>query len=105
VNPVDDCCDPEKKLLFRALEEPWNSLINRVKSSLLVTPYLSDWLDSLISPIGLQLIVSQLFAVPVSVVWVGLDELVPKLDVRNILLGLPILRSRGESALITAIPG
>jgi hypothetical protein len=49
---------------------------------------LFDWLDSLICPGGFLLVVSHLFAVPVLVLWVGLEkskELI--LDVRNIFAG------------------
>jgi hypothetical protein len=34
----------------------------------------SDWLDSLIGPSGLLLVVSHVYAVPVSVLWVGLEK-------------------------------
>jgi hypothetical protein len=33
-----------------------------------------DWLDSLIGPGGLVLVVYDLFALPVSVLWVGLEK-------------------------------
>jgi hypothetical protein len=33
-----------------------------------------DWLDSLIGPGGLQLVVSLLFAIPVLVLWVELEN-------------------------------
>ncbi len=33
-----------------------------------------DWLDSLIDPGQLQLVVSHLFGVPVLVLWVGLEK-------------------------------
>jgi hypothetical protein len=59
---------------FRSLEEPWNRLIKTVKSYLLTGPCFSDGLDSLIGPSGLLLVVCHLFAVPVSVSWVGLEK-------------------------------
>jgi len=34
----------------------------------------ADWLDSLIRPSGLLLVVSHVYAVPVSVLWVGLEK-------------------------------
>jgi hypothetical protein len=34
-----------------------------------------DWLDSLIGPGGLLLVVSHLFVVPVLVSWVGLEKM------------------------------
>jgi hypothetical protein len=34
----------------------------------------SDWLDSLIGPGGLLLVVYHLFAVPILVLWVGLEK-------------------------------
>jgi hypothetical protein len=39
----------------------------------LITPAI-DWLDSLIGPAGLLLVVSHLFAIPVLVLWVGLEK-------------------------------
>jgi len=49
-------------------------------------------------PGGLLLVVSQLFAVPVSVVWVGLEKKVKNynLDVRNIFLQGHILSTTGD---------
>jgi hypothetical protein len=47
-----------------------------------------DWLDSLIGPGGLLLVVSHLFAVPVLVLWLGLEKSkLLNLDVRNIFAG------------------
>jgi hypothetical protein len=65
VDILEDCCDLEKHCTtFRDLEEPWNSLINTVKLHLLTV---CNWLDSSIGPSGLLLVISNLFAVPVSV--------------------------------------
>jgi hypothetical protein len=49
----------------------------------------ADWLDSLIRPSGLLLVVSHVYAVPVSVLWVGLEKklVIKNLDVRNNLAG------------------
>ncbi len=58
---------------FGALDEPRNSLIDTVKLYLLTVP-VSDWLDSLTGPSGLLLVVYHLLAVPVSVLWVGLEK-------------------------------
>jgi hypothetical protein len=46
-------------------------MLRLVKQSL--TPAV-DWLNSLIGPGGLHLAVSHLFAVPVLVLWVGLEK-------------------------------
>jgi hypothetical protein len=48
-------------------------------------PASSDWVDSLIGPSGLLLVISHVLAVPISVLWVGLEKKVSKynLDVRN----------------------
>jgi len=62
VNPLEDCWDPEK---VHSFPEPWNSLINTVKLYLLT---------ALVGPSGLLLVVSHLLAVPVSVLWVGLEK-------------------------------
>jgi len=58
------------------LEEPRSSLINTQSNRVywLLFP-VSDWVDSLIGPSGLLLVVSpHLLAVPISVLWVGLEK-------------------------------
>jgi hypothetical protein len=80
-NPLEEFWDPENII---QLSEPWNSLTNRVRSYFLTLP-ISNWVDSLIGPSGLLLVVSHLLAVPS----VSFRGVVPKnihynLDVRNI---------------------
>jgi hypothetical protein len=51
-----------------------------------------DWLDSLIGPRGLVLVVSHVFAVPVLVLWVELEKTKKlNLDVKNMFLKLVLL--------------
>ncbi len=65
VDLLEDCCDLEKHCTtFRDLEEPWNSLINTVKLHSLTV---CNWLDSSIGPIELLLVISNVFAVQISV--------------------------------------
>jgi len=59
----------EKTTAFRAREHYNKTESNHVQGLLLV----SDWLDSLIRPSGLELVVSHLLAVPV--LWVGLKNI------------------------------
>jgi hypothetical protein len=58
--------------IFRSLGT--NSLINTLKSHLLASLSVSDWVDSLIGPGGLRLVVSHLFAVPVVPLSVRLEK-------------------------------
>jgi hypothetical protein len=71
VNPLEHFKDTEKS---PNLSEPWKRKINTVKSYLLTAPCFFDWVDSLIGPSGLLLVVSHLSAIPVSVLWVGLEK-------------------------------
>jgi hypothetical protein len=75
VNPLEDLWDLENMHRFQS-SEPWNSLkMKSVRSR--IDPLLlhvSDWVDSLIAPSGLLLVVSNLLAVPVSVLWVRLGK-------------------------------
>ncbi len=49
----------------------------------------SDWPITMIGPAGLLLVVPQLFAIPVSVLWVGfLNSVKLNLDVKNFFAGL-----------------
>ncbi len=48
-----------------------------------------NWQDSSVGPCGLLLVVSHVFAVPVLVLWVGLEKSKePNLDMKNIFAGL-----------------
>jgi hypothetical protein len=71
-NPVDsqeDGCDPEKIHNFRSPLVNTRQIIF-IDYSLCVF----DWLNSLIGPDGLLIVVSHLFGVSVSVSWVGLEK-------------------------------
>jgi hypothetical protein len=56
---------------MQTFSEPWNSLINTVKLYLGTAPCFSDWVDSLIGPSGLLLVVSHLFASNLSFSFMG----------------------------------
>jgi len=74
MDPVEDYSHPEKIHNFQSPEEDLeqsNRYSQIVSISLLP---LSDWLDSLIGPGGLLLAVFFPFAVPISVLWVGLGK-------------------------------
>ncbi len=54
---------------------PWNSPINKTQPNRTYwLVHVSEWLDCLIGPGGLLLVVSHVFAVPISVLWVGLEK-------------------------------
>ncbi len=68
----------------KAVHMPEKSVINMVWLLLLV----SDWPIITVGPGGLPLVVSDLFAVPILVLWAGLQKSkLLNLDVRNIFAG------------------
>ncbi len=72
LNPVESTGNPEK------IHSPGGSLEQPNKHSQIIfidcSLFLSDWVHSLIGPSGLLLVVSHLFAVPVLVLWEGLEK-------------------------------
>jgi hypothetical protein len=74
MNPLEYFYDLEKMHNFLNLKGALEELINILKLYLLTLTLFFDWLDSLIGPNGLLLIVSHLFAILLSVLWMGLEK-------------------------------
>jgi hypothetical protein len=68
--PLEECWDPGNMHNFQS---PWRSSGTQ-SNHIYWLPHVSDWVDSLISPSGLLLIVSHLLPVPVSLLGVGLEN-------------------------------